>query len=96
MADRRFEIRIRTGATAELARLPVATQRRIARAIDALEIEPRPQGSRLLAGRPDERVWRIRVGDYRVLYQIRDAELVVLVIRIGLRSEVYRGRFRGG
>jgi len=44
----------------------------------------------LLSGPGDERIWRIRVGDYRVLYQIHDADLVVLVVRIAHRRDVYR------
>ena len=43
----------------------------------------------MLAG--DRSIWRVRVGDYRVLYEIRDRELVVLVVGIGHRREVYRG-----
>jgi mRNA interferase RelE/StbE len=61
-----------------------------------LASEPRPQQSKLLAGGADERIWRIRVADYRVLYEIRDEQLVVLVVRMGHRREVYRGRRTGG
>ena len=52
--------------------------------------QPRPHGAKLLSG--DHAIWRLRVGDYRVLYEIRDAVLVVLVVRIGHRREVYRSR----
>ncbi len=92
MAEPQFNIRFRPSASRELALLQGAIQRRISRAIDALAIDPQPSGSRLLAGRPGERIWRVRVGDYRVLYEIRDAELVILVIRVGHRRTVYRGR----
>lgn len=63
-------------------------KRRIAAAIDGLAINPRPPGCVKLAG--EDAVWRVRVGDYRVLYEVNDNRLVVLVIRIAKRSEAYR------
>jgi mRNA interferase RelE/StbE len=65
---------------------PVA--RRIAKAIDALGVEPRPRGARPLVGYPG--LWRIRIGDYRVVYAVKDAELVVLALRVAHRSGIYR------
>ncbi|MBF0283385.1 MAG: type II toxin-antitoxin system RelE/ParE family toxin [Magnetococcales bacterium] len=53
-----------------------------------LESDPRPSGSLKLAGRPD--AWRMRVGDYRVLYSIEDERLIVLVVKVAHRREVYR------
>lgn len=53
----------------------------------ALGDDPRPYGYRKLAGRGEQ--YRIRVGDYRVIYDIRDAVLVVLVIEVGHRSSIY-------
>ena len=63
-------------------------KRRISATIDALEINPRPSGCVKLAG--EDNVWRVRVGEYRVLYEVHDDRLVVLVIRIAKRSEAYR------
>jgi mRNA interferase RelE/StbE len=63
-------------------------QERIGRAIDALSTTPRPAGAVKLRGA--EGYFRIRVGDYRVVYEIADSVLVVLVVRIGHRREVYR------
>lgn len=65
-----------------------ALYRRLRAAIDALEQETRPAGCVKLAGSPD--LYRIRVGDYRIVYQINGRELVVLVLSIGHRREVYR------
>ncbi len=62
-------------------------QARIAAAIEALADEPRPHGVVKLAGRDD---FRIRVGDYRIVYAVDDAERVVLVARIAHRRDVYR------
>lgn len=63
-------------------------QIRIARRIDGLAENPRPYGVRKLAGEED--LYRIRVGDFRVIYTIENRRLVVLVIRIGNRRDVYR------
>ena len=56
--------------------------------MDGLAKEPRPKGVKKLSGADD--LYRIRVGDYRVVYQIRDDRLIVLVVRIGHRKDVYR------
>jgi mRNA interferase RelE/StbE len=63
-------------------------KRRIADAIDALTVNPRPPGCVKLAG--EENVWRVRVRDYRILYEVHEGRLVVLVIRIAHRREAYR------
>ena len=60
---------------------------RIAAAIDDLAINPRPPGAAKLAGRGD---FRIRVGDYRIVYAVDDAEDVVLIARIAHRRDIYR------
>ena len=84
-----FSIQSTPSAKHDLARLSPEVQRRISRSIDRLAVEPRPSGSKLLSGNA-RRIWRIRVGDYRVLYEIHDDQLVVLVIRVGHRREIYR------
>jgi len=96
MADRAYRVVLMAGARRELAGAPKPDQRRIGHAIDGLGVDPRPPGASLLEGRSNARIWRIRVGVYRILYEIRDSELVVLVIRIGRRRDVYRGRRSGG
>jgi mRNA interferase RelE/StbE len=84
-----YRVHILAHARRELDRLPEPTKTRVERAIRALAVEPRPPGATLLAGttRP---TWRIRIGDYRVLYQIRDDQLIVVVIGAGHRRDVYR------
>ena len=59
-------------------------------AIDLLANEPRPPGCVALAG--EECVYRARVGDYRILYEIFDARMVIQVVRVGRRRDVYRAR----
>lgn len=90
MSGHRYEVLLTPGARRDLAGLPIAAQHRIARAIDDLVVDPRPPGSRLLVGRQTERIWRLRVGEHRVLYEIRDARLLVLVIRVAHRRDAYR------
>ena len=63
-------------------------KRRIASALHGLENDPRPPGAVKLQS--ERALYRVRVGDYRVVYQIQDAALVVLVVRIGHRREIYR------
>jgi mRNA interferase RelE/StbE len=71
----------------ELNRLPDEILRRILARLAALESNPRPSDVKKLKGR---NAWRIRVGDYRVIYEIHDRELLILVITVGHRREVYR------
>jgi mRNA interferase RelE/StbE len=78
---------IKRPAAKELERLPDKTRRLVADRIQALGAEPSPAGCEKLTG---ENLYRIRQGDYRVVYSITDAELTVLVIRIGHRRDVYR------
>jgi mRNA interferase RelE/StbE len=74
-------------AQRELAHLPSEAYERVRDAIRALGQDPRPPGSRKLAGRDG---WRLRVGDYRVIYDIDDTQHVVTVLHIGHRRDVYR------
>jgi mRNA interferase RelE/StbE len=60
---------------------------RVAKAIDALARDPRPRGATKLAGRDD---YRIRVGNYRIVYAVDDAQRLVVVARIAHRRDVYR------
>jgi mRNA interferase RelE/StbE len=71
----------------ELDRLADDDTRRILARLAALEINPRPADVKKLKGRD---AWRIRVGDYRVIYEIHDRVLRVIVITVGHRREVYR------
>jgi mRNA interferase RelE/StbE len=71
----------------ELDRLPDDATRRILARLAELEKNPRPPGVKKLRGRS---AWRIRAGDYRVIYEIHDRVLQVFVITLGHRREVYR------
>lgn len=80
-------LRIKRSAEKELRRIPKADLRRIVERIERLATEPRPPGCEKLF---DENVYRVRQGDYRILYSVDDSERVVEVLKIGHRREVYR------
>lgn len=83
----RYSVHIKSSAAKELDTLSDALFARIDRAILALAENPRPVGCKKLKGYKDQ--WRVRVGDYRVLYTIDDAKLSVEVTRVRHRSEAY-------
>jgi len=85
----RYQLEITPSTLKHLSSLPRKTQERIAAAIDALRFEPRPHGVKKLSGVDD--LYRIRVGNYRVVYTIRDERLIVIVLRIAHRKDAYRG-----
>jgi len=90
LPDVAYQILIKDSARKELAALSLPLQKRIDTRIRALSENPRPGGVKKLAS--DENLYRLRVGDYRIIYQIQDKALLVLVIKIGHRREVYRKR----
>jgi mRNA interferase RelE/StbE len=82
------EVRIGRSAAKELEALPGKVVQRIATKIDALAQQPRPSGCRKLKGADD--LWRIRVGDYRIIYAVNDIQSVVEVRMIRHRGDAYR------
>lgn len=82
-----YRVIITPRAEKQLSKLIVVNQRRIVARLESLGNNPRPSGAIKLSGTDG---WRLRVGDYRVLYEIRDTELIVLVVKIGDRKDVYR------
>ena len=83
-----YDVYLERAAERDLTRLPVETFDRIVPRIRALAENPRPVGCRKLAG--SENDWRIRIGDYRVIYEIDEDEKAVRVFRIRHRREAYR------
>ena len=84
----RYKVHLAPRAERALLSFEVRTQRRLARKIDALANDPRPRGVKKLKGEDD--LYRLRVGDYRVIYQVQDRVLLVLVLGIGHRRDIYR------
>jgi mRNA interferase RelE/StbE len=83
----RYRVILPKSVQKELDRLPDEVVRRILSRLTQLETDPRPADVKKLKGRD---AWRIRVGDYRVIYVIHDLQLEILVITIGHRREIYR------
>jgi mRNA interferase RelE/StbE len=84
-----YRIEYSRPAEREFLSFPAALRARIASAVNALTSDPRPPGCRKLVAKEKD-TYRIRVGDYRVIYRVHDNVLLVLVVRVGHRSKVYR------
>jgi mRNA interferase RelE/StbE len=83
-----YKIEWKRSAVKELEKLPRPMISKIVSAVDNLSANPFPQGVRKLVG--TEGTYRIRIGDYRVLYNINENRLIVEVIRVGHRKDVYK------
>lgn len=84
----RYRLAFKPSAERAFLALPKDVQKRIEKRLLLLQDTPRPPGIKALAGEPG--VYRLRVGDYRVLYEVHDDQVLVLVLKIGHRREVYR------
>lgn len=84
-----YEITFKKKASKELAQLSSVILSKVVSSIDNLASDPRPSGSKKLKG-SDEDMWRIRVGDYRVIYVIDDEIRIVNIRKVGHRKDVYR------
>ena len=83
----RYSVEISRTAEKQLRKLRAADRRRVARAMVALGDEPHPPGSRKLMGYDD--VFRIHVGVYRILYSVSGRRLVIIILKIGHRKDIY-------
>ncbi len=83
-----YSIEITSSALKSLRAIPRDAQVRIRRAIDRLAEDPFPANVKKMAG--EEHTYRLRIGDYRVVYEIHDRRLVILILRVGHRKDVYR------
>ena len=83
-----YTIQFKPLALRQLEKLPRDVQKRLAAKIDALQDDSFPAGCRKMAGLPD--TWRVRAGDYRVVYQVHRGILLILVLTVGHRKDVYR------
>jgi len=85
-----YRIVFAPAAVRQLRKLDPTVRRRIQAAVELLSTDPRPAGAKKLVGGEGE--WRVRTGDYRIVYEIYDRKLVVLVLALGHRREIYRAR----
>lgn len=86
--DVTYRITLAPAATRQLRKFDPQVRRRIQAALELLATEPRPPAATRLVGGAGE--CRIRTGDYRIIYEIHDDQLLVLVLRIGHRRDIYR------
>ena len=82
-----YEVTLASSAEREIKALPKSVQRRVGKMIDSLRINPRPRGAIKLKGR--EGIYRIRVGDYRIIYTVNDEKRLVDVSYVRHRSRAY-------
>ena len=83
-----YSIEFLKTAKKEIAKLPKDIQQKVSARIADLASNPRPEGCKKLVGA--ESLYRIREGDYRIIYRVKDQILTIVVIRVGHRREVYR------
>ena len=88
--DVTYRVSLAPSAARQLRKFDPQVRRRIQAALELLALEPRPPAATRLVGGSGE--WRVRTGDYRIVYEIHDDELLVLVLRIGHRRDIYRSR----
>jgi mRNA interferase RelE/StbE len=84
-----YRIEVAPTAARQLRKLDPPARRRIQAAVELLAQQPRPAGANKLVGGNNE--WRVRTGDYRIIYEIHDQVLLVLVLAVGHRRDIYRG-----
>ena len=84
----RYELEISRTAEKQLPGLPRADRIRVVRTMQALADDPFPRGSRKLSGYDD--VFRVRTGRYRILYSVSERRLVIVVLKVGHRRDIYR------
>lgn len=81
-----YQVTVLPAALRAIRKLPPEAKRRIQGVVELLADEPRPPAAKKLTGRPE---WRVRTGDYRVLYRIQDDVLTIVVVHAGHRRDVY-------
>ena len=93
MAEQRvYRIEIHRKAAKELAALPKRVQRQVDRKIQGLAVNPRPPKSEQLKDPEFDGLRKLRSGDYRIIYDVQDAVLIVLIVRVRDRNDAYRKR----
>ncbi|MCK4934831.1 MAG: type II toxin-antitoxin system RelE/ParE family toxin [Simkaniaceae bacterium] len=83
-----YHIELARGVEKQLRKLPKSDLKKIAKKIDKLAIKPLPPGNEKLKGH--DNLYRVRQGDYRIVYSIFEDKLVVCIVKVGHRREVYR------
>jgi mRNA interferase RelE/StbE len=84
-----YRVELRPAAARELRKLPRSARDRVGKVITLLADNPRPPAAKMLVSNDNPRLWRVRTGDYRIIYQIHDDVLLVLVVAVRHRREAY-------
>ena len=87
MTTKSYQIKFKPSAEKKFFSLPIKIQDKLEKKIDLLSGNPRPQGVKKLVGANS--IYRIRSGDYRIIYEIKDKVLLILVLAVGHRKDVY-------
>lgn len=82
-----FKVSVKQSVAKDLRRISKKEVARILKRIEALAVDPRPRGAEKLSG---QQKYRLRQGVYRIIYEIKDEELVVVVVKVGHRRDVYK------
>jgi len=85
-----YRVEVAPAAVRQLRKLDRVALRRVQAAIELLAAEPRPSGAKKLVGAHGD--WRVRTGDYRIVYEIHDTVLLVLVVAVGHRRDIFQRR----
>lgn len=85
-----YRVEVAPAAVRQLRKLNPDARRRVQAAVELLADQPRPSAAKRLVGGDGE--WRVRTGDYRIIYEIRDDVLLVLVVAVGHRRDIYQRR----
>jgi mRNA interferase RelE/StbE len=85
-----YQVSLTPSAVRQLKKLPPTIQPLIWQALESLALDPRPDGVVKMKG--EESTYRVRLGDYRIVYEIQDRELCILVIKVGHRRDIYRDK----
>jgi mRNA interferase RelE/StbE len=85
-----YRIEFTPAALRQLRRLDPSARRRVQAAIELLAEHPRPSGAKKLVG--GDGGWRVRTGDYRIVYEVHDDVLLILVVAVGHRRDIYQRR----
>lgn len=83
-----YTVSFTSAARRDLKRLPIGVQHRIVAAAEGLTTDPRPGGVKVLKGSL-RGYYRLRLGDYRIICEVRDRDLLILIVRLGNRRDIY-------
>lgn len=85
----KYNVQITHKIAKKLLRLPKKDQKKIVEKIDLLTVNPKPDGYKKLSGQSNPALYRIRIGDYRIIYAVEEDRLIILIVEVGHRKDIY-------